>query len=135
MSPEATPIPTAAPAPAPALDEVRGLLEQLEATLAEETALLDADDADGLVRLVEHKDTLCQRLARHPALAPEQQAALTPLEALLRSCQQRNQDNGARIAARRAQVRDRMQQLDGSGTYGANGALQGRRPASLSHRA
>ena len=60
---------------------------------------------------------------------------LAPLEALLRSCQQRNQDNGARIAARRAQVRDRMQQLDGSGTYGANGALQGRRPASLSHRA
>ena len=54
MNAEATPIPTPAPAPAPALDEVRGLLEQLEATLAEETALLDADDADGLVRLVEH---------------------------------------------------------------------------------
>lgn len=104
---------------------LRPLLQQLLQTLEEEQGVLDTESATDLHPVIERKDALCQQLSvftQDYDLAGLMDADTLDL---LQRCQQLNLRNGGHIDQRRAEVRNRMSQMNPDSTYNAHGHLGG----------
>nr|MBV6631266.1 hypothetical protein [Oceanococcus sp. HetDA_MAG_MS8] len=106
-------------------DDLRPLLQQLLHTLEEEQVVLDTESATDLHPVIERKDALCQQLSLFTQGHDMSMLMDADTLDLLQRCQQLNLRNGGHIDQRRAEVRNRMSQMNPDSTYNAHGQFGG----------